>query len=194
MRVVAVGGEPATGKSRLLKELIKELGPGPLAKCGTAVYHNYPAQRLLILGDYGGGHPFPGTDRLSMSVQPTMLGFLRALAKEEKGAGPPPPEWKVLFEGDRLFNRSFLTDLKAFAAVRVALLVAPDAVLEARHRARGDRQTGVWLRGRKAKAARVGKLFEAAVWPHRTPADTQECLGELRSLLGIEGGRPPGVE
>ncbi|MEK9697068.1 MAG: hypothetical protein VW270_15000 [Candidatus Poseidoniales archaeon] len=80
-KVIAIGGVPATGKTTLMRRILKEWGPfKPIepvindVKLPMLVDENH---RLHILGKYDIGETFAGTDRLSMSIQPIATEFLK---------------------------------------------------------------------------------------------------------------------
>ena len=71
-KVIAIGGEPATGKTTLMFELIKLADDWEIVKPKKLLDAMYSKkQNLYILGKYANdGNVFQGTDRLSMAVQP----------------------------------------------------------------------------------------------------------------------------
>jgi hypothetical protein len=105
---------------------------------------------LYVLGKYEDGETFAGTDRLSMAVQPIAQCFVT----ETKS--------NILFEGDRIFNQSFLefsmglpeTDLQ------VVYLKVPDEMLKQRYADRGSDQSETFLKGRATKYSNILSNFE----------------------------------
>lgn len=160
IKVIAIGGEPATGKTTLVREVIKRIG-GPAAmvdyKFKTFAAHLVPSRKLIIAGIYSGSGTFGGTDRLSMGVMPAALEFIHkndALGFED---------WRLLFEGDRLFCNKFIEACNEICAVDMAILSANEELTHFRHGDRGDTQNATWLAGRKTKVRNV-----AAKFPHHT--------------------------
>ena len=95
--IIAVGGEPATGKTTLMWRIIDSVTDWQkIEPKKTLSAIRSESLDLTILGKYDRGLEFAGTDRLSMSVQPAATEFI----KEATG--------NILFEGDRLFNRKFI--------------------------------------------------------------------------------------
>ena len=100
MKVIAIGGEPGSGKSTLMKEILKHLEKYVYIKCYDSfkLVPYIQCGSVYILGKYDEGETFSGTDRMSMAVQPEAIKFLASLNKDSI----------ILFEGDRLFTSSFL--------------------------------------------------------------------------------------
>ena len=95
-KIVAVGGSPGTGKTTLFRKYMEDktwIGVEP-AKLVSAMYNT--ERDLYILGKYEEGETFAGTDRLSMAVQPPLQEWIAS------------HNCNILFEGDRVFNQSFL--------------------------------------------------------------------------------------
>jgi hypothetical protein len=147
-KIIAIGGEPATGKSTIMKKFIKsteDRRPGATwferedVKLVPTLYMS--GSNLHIIGKYPEGEPFGGTDRLSMAVQPQAVKFV----KETTG--------NVLFEGDRLFNQSFLELLADDPTLdlKIIFITASPATIHARHEVRNDTQTDTFKRGRETK-------------------------------------------
>lgn len=149
-KLIAVGGQPGTGKTTLFRKFMEgkkwiECEP---AKLISAMYNE--EMDLYILGKYQEGETFAGTDRLSMAVQPSVQEWIQ---KHNSN---------VLFEGDRIFNQSFLeyamslpqTDLK------VVYIKAPKDILEQRYKDRGSDQSEKFLRGRETKYSNILSNFE----------------------------------
>jgi uridine kinase len=140
MKVIAIGGEPGAGKSTLMKRLIEEIRAVPK-------YNEYKLVPYLqyfdifILGKYEEGEVFSGTDRMSMAVQPEAVKFLAWL----------PENAIVLFEGDRLFNNSFLEHCNENYDTKIIYLKTTKDIRTERYKDRGSNQNETWLRGRESK-------------------------------------------
>lgn len=160
MKITAIFGEPATGKTTLMRRFIEhikldaydnhleEIEPEKL------VIAMHDADRnLFILGKYIDGETFAGTDRMSMAVQPNAEKFIKSLVQEEDA--------KVFFEGDRLCNQSFLEFLISLNVDLAIIYVnASDEILHQRHIDRGDTQSKKFLGGRETKCNRLLSNFE----------------------------------
>jgi hypothetical protein len=93
-----------------------------------------------ILGKYEDGETFAGTDRLSMAVQPIAQEFVKETASN------------ILFEGDRIFNQSFLEFCMGLPVdLQVVFLSVPKEILEQRYVDRGSDQSETFLKGRATK-------------------------------------------
>lgn len=174
MNVLAIGGEPGVGKSTAVQRVIVELlargydredGSYTITHKGRRVtVHGvefvgerpYYREHVIILGKYADGDTFPGTDRESMGVAPAAEALLQALAAKESETASV----FVLFEGDRLFTRSFLLACARVATVRVCVLKATPEQLETRRKGRGSDQDSSWLKGRASKVAGIERWLE----------------------------------
>lgn len=149
-KLIAVGGQPGTGKTTLFRAFMQnhEWERVEPKKMLPALYCK--ALDLYVLGKYEDGETFAGTDRLSMAVQPIAQCFVT----ETKS--------NILFEGDRIFNQSFLefsmglpdTDLQ------VVYLKVPDEMLKQRYADRGSDQSETFLKGRATKYSNILSNFE----------------------------------
>lgn len=150
MRIIAVGGVPGTGKTTLMKKLIFELGKFELKKDVKLVpYLHNPEKNLYILGEYPDNEVFGGTDKMSMACQPEVIKWLNTL----------PSDSTILFEGDRLFNNSFLTHCQDNYDLKIVILDAKPATRDARYKQRGSEQNETWLSGRVTKVKKIQNSF-----------------------------------
>lgn len=183
MKCLAVGGPPASGKTSLMRRVVKELGPGKLKKTGLLVYQEHPSSKCLVLGSYVKSG-FAGTDILSMAVQPIALGVMQAWASSRE-----LEDWTVLFEGDRLFNTSFLNDLVKIDNLDYYWIML-DASAEAqdkRHKERRDTQSEKWLKGRKTKAERLRNSLEGVVvLKNETKEDLESNVNSILDMIGLK--------
>ncbi len=140
-------GEPGTGKSTLAAHLTRALQHADRDKPF--------AHRLYLqsgVHELGKRRPdFPGTDALSMSVQPTVLEWMERAR----------PFW-VFAEGDRLGNGSFFAAASELGyQVRIWALVGEEAAALHR-RLRGSEQDDQWIAGRRKK---VYNILESGAHP-----------------------------
>jgi len=152
VKIMAIGGEPATGKTTLMFEIIKAADDWQLLKPEKLLDIMYSKTlNLTILGKYEtNNNPFQGTDRLSMAVQPDAVKFL------QKNFNSP-----ILFEGDRLFNSKFIDEiLKVSEDFKILILKAPQNVIDQRHVDRNDDQSDQFKNGRKTKIANITSSLE----------------------------------
>jgi len=149
-KIVAVGGVPGTGKTTLFRKFMegKTWEKVEPKKMLPALYCK--ELDLYILGKYEDGETFAGTDRLSMAVQPVAQKFVSETTSN------------VLFEGDRIFNQSFLEFAMALPAVdlQVVYLKVPDDMLKQRYADRGSDQSEIFLKGRATKYNNILSNFE----------------------------------
>lgn len=149
-KLIAVGGQPGTGKTTLFRKFMEDkewidVAPAKLVNA------SYNLERdLYILGKYEEGETFAGTDRLSMAVQPPLQEWIAS------------HNCNILFEGDRIFNQSFLEFAMGLpnTDLQVVYLKAPKPVLEQRYKDRGSDQSEQFLRGRETKYSNLLSNFE----------------------------------
>jgi len=148
--IIAVGGRPGTGKTTLFRKYMegKNFQPVEPAKLVSTNYN--PDLDLHILGKYEEGEVFAGTDRLSMAVQPALQEWIAH------------HNCNVLFEGDRVFNQSFLEFCMGLpdTELHVVYLKAPEDTLKERYADRGSDQSEQFLRGRETKYNNLLSNFE----------------------------------
>jgi broad-specificity NMP kinase len=149
-KLIAVGGSPGTGKTTLFRKYMESevFQPVEPAKLVSAMYNT--ERDLYVLGKYEEGEVFAGTDRLSMAVQPAMQEWIAS------------HNCNVLFEGDRIFNQSFLEFAMGLpdTELHIVFLNAPKNVLEQRYKDRGSDQSEQFLRGRETKYSNLLSNFD----------------------------------
>lgn len=144
MKVIAIGGEPGAGKTTLMKKLIEKFGVQPEYDSFKLVPY-LRKDNIYVLGKYEEGETFAGTDRMSMAVQPEAVKFLASL----------PADSIVLYEGDRLFNTSFLEHCNENYDLSIVYLKTDKSVRQERYKERGSNQNETWLQGRETKVANI---------------------------------------
>lgn len=172
MRLVYLVGEPGAGKSTLADAVLT----APIEHRRSPFAHRVDADRVHALGPAGA--PFGGTDKLSMGVQPKVVGWLA-------GVGPS----LVLGEGDRLANLSFLRVSVeiGYEAVLVAVSV-PEEVGAARRARRAEAhdtgpQNASWVQGRRTKVANLLARWEGRVVELDGTRPVEELVPALRAVL-----------
>ncbi len=143
MKCVAVGGVPATGKTTLMRKIIRLLKPKHELAFGLV--RGMLINDIAILGVYKDNEIFAGTDKLSMAVQ---NHFDKYVAKKHK---------HLMFEGDRLFTKNNLLNLIHTHDTRIIILQADDKTLHQRHIDRNDNQNEKFLKSRKTKIENIIK-------------------------------------
>jgi len=182
MKIVALGGEPATGKTTLTKRLFKSIYDFQVLKFGLLRLLSSEQDKLLLLGIYNFNvnKPFEGTDRLSMSVILDARRFVKWASVNRQG-------YNIFFEGDRLFTQDFIDYCKKFCETKVYVLTCDPQTLTSRHTERGDMQNGTWLKGRLTKIANIASepRNEAVMLINNDKADLIRNLLTLRKELNL---------
>lgn len=152
-KLIGIGGVPGTGKTTLMRHFMssfdspwERVKPVQLVDCEYNKEHN-----LYIMGKYDEGEVFAGTDKLSMAVQPKALEFIES-----------QKDLNLVFEGDRLFNGSFVRSLMDLpdTELKIILLTAPQSVLNERYKERGSEQDQKFLDGRRSKYDNMRSSFD----------------------------------
>ena len=130
---------------------------------------------VSILGKYQEGETFAGTDRLSMAVQPEIHKWLET------------NNCNILFEGDRIFNQSFLEFAMGLpnTDLQIVMLNAPKSVLEQRYKDRGSDQSEQFLRGRETKYNNLLSNFD--LMPYITEFANTTYEEQAKVLTFLEG-------
>jgi len=189
--LIGIGGEPATGKSTLMKRMFPQIHHTTNNTIKLLRYHQleYGGKQVYVLGDYtDNGTAFTGTDRLSMAVMPEAVSTLRIWSMETLFDGSV-----VMFEGDRLFSRKFFESViemqkevepEKRVDVRLIVLRAGGDELDSRHLDRGDTQTESWLKGRATKVNRLCEMFSHWI-EERENNNQAQCLATVERLSEI---------
>lgn len=174
--IIAVGGEPATGKTTLFRKFMEPYSweTADRAKTVTTMYNQ--ELDLHILGKYEPNEVFAGTDRLSMAVQPPMKEFVSSTNSN------------ILFEGDRLFNSSFLEFLSELkdTKLKIIYISAHEDIKHERHKDRNDSQTDKFLQGRKTKYENILSSFVLMEYIEKYTNDTYEEQKQILDLIRKE--------
>jgi broad-specificity NMP kinase len=172
-KLIAVGGQPGTGKTTLFRKFMEnktwiETEP---AKLVSAMYN--VDMDLYILGKYQEGETFAGTDRLSMAVQPEMQKWIQT------------HNCNILFEGDRIFNQSFLEFAMELpnTELQIVYLKTPKNILEQRYKDRGSDQSEQFLRGRETKYSNLLSNFDLMSYITEFSNTNLEEQGKVLSFL-----------
>lgn len=188
IKVIAMGGEPATGKTTLIFKLIEMADDWQVVKPQKLLDAMYSKKlNLYILGKYANdGNVFQGTDRLSMAVQPDAEKFFSELWYET-GA-----DTNVIFEGDRLFNGKLLDKLSEWFpnSLKVLVLTAAHNIKEQRHIDRKDDQDDKFKNSRATKISNIMSSLTLMdyidVLPNENTNHQQLILKKIKEFFGLE--------
>jgi hypothetical protein len=178
-KIVAISGEPGTGKTTLMRKFIDQYfwEKREDIKLVNSLYSE--ELDLHIIGKYEEGEIFAGTDKLSMAVQPSVVEFINGTNSN------------ILFEGDRLTNFKFFDYLmnlsKELNEVNLLILTVPQTVMEERYKVRGSDQSETFLKGRKTKISNIRSNFEymdyITVFENKDENDQNKILEKLNSIF-----------
>ncbi len=173
-KLIAIGGSPGTGKTTVMRKFMEdkkwiECTP---AKLINAMYNE--ELDLYILGKYQEGETFAGTDRLSMAVQPEIENWIQT------------HNCNVLFEGDRIFNQSFLEFAMGLpnTDLQIIMLSAPKTILEQRYQERGSDQSEQFLKGRETKYSKIQSNFDLMPYITEFSNTNLEEQGKVLTFMG----------
>lgn len=144
MKIIAIGGEPGSGKTTLMNRIV-DYYKFELKYDAFKLVPYMQKDNIYLLGKYEEGEVFSGTDRMSMAVQPEAIKFLASLPKDSI----------ILFEGDRLFTASFLEHCVENYETQIIYLSTDKSVRQERYKERGSNQDETWLRGRESKVSNI---------------------------------------
>lgn len=149
-KVIAMGGEPATGKTTLMFKLISMANDWKVSKPQKLLDVMYSEKlNLYVLGKYeNDGNIFQGTDRLSMAVQPDADKFFTDMASKD---------YNVIFEGDRIFNAKMLERLGDLfpESFKILILESSEEEKHKRHVDRKDDQDDKFKNSRATKISNI---------------------------------------
>jgi len=150
MLIVGLIGEPAAGKSTVMREFLSKLkGPSEVVKEGLVAYTVYPEERVMVAGIYD-EQVFSGTDRLSKGCGPKYREWLLAKVLDSEYAG-----WNFYWEGERFSNSKFFDFFLTLGVPYVTYyLTCDEKTLASRNVARSG-QNDSW---RKGMATRMRNL------------------------------------
>jgi hypothetical protein len=157
MRITFWIGEPGTGKTTRMREILAEyrkVERDEMVEDGPVKYHRFNKQKVIVLGIYDDS-TFAGTDRLSKSVGPKFREWLTT--NSEKYA-----DWGMFMEGERFMNAPSLEALFNQESMNLVCLEVSEEELERRRKARNNTQDPKWMKGMKTRVANVCKNY-----PHK---------------------------
>lgn len=170
-RIIAIGGEPASGKSTLMKRILKEHLPLKTFSYGLVKGLHSKERNVYFIGIYDNS-VFCGTDKLSMAVQPDFIKLTNNIS-----------EATFVFEGDRLFNQSLFDQKKC----EIFVLEVSDETLAARHNQRQDNQTAKFKKAKRTKIQNIKSNNAVTILPNNTTEESEQCLQTI--LKAINDGQ-----
>ena len=170
-RIIAIGGEPASGKSTLMKRILKEYLPLKTFSYGLIKGLHSKDPNVYFIGIYDNS-VFCGTDKLSMAVQPDFIKLVNNIK-----------EATFVFEGDRLFNQSLFDQKEC----EIFVLEVSEATLHERHENRQDNQTDKFKRAKRTKIQNIKKNNKVTILQNNTPEESEACFKTI--LKAINDGQ-----
>lgn len=178
MNVIMIIGEPCVGKSKLMQRLLSGNRSWLFEKPKWLPHHFCYEDKIAILGRYDEEHQFPGTDRLSMAVQPKALDWIDTLDAN-----------LVIMEGDRLGNISMMEELvERGHNLSVYLLDVKPSLLSKRRAAERPEQDGKFVQSRNTKIRNIVRhCDEVGIhiehWWNNTPKHAAENHKKLEAAI-----------
>ena len=172
--IIALGGRPGSGKTTIMRAILARNQSNMTNPIPGLACHHIVALNTKILGNYSNDHLFGGTDRLSMSIQPAAQTFVN------------DADCNILFEGDRLFNQSFLRFCMSIenAQVNAIYLDVRDELLIQRYAERGSNQSETFLRSRKTKYKNILlQIPQIHIMSNNTPAQRDKIINTICELI-----------
>lgn len=177
MKIAALIGEPATGKSTIARTLVEGLSLSVPFKQGLVFGTHHPRDRVIVFGNYPIGEIYGGTDRFSMAAQPSAISYLQQLQED-------PHNWSVFFEGDRLGTLTFLKFCKEIAGeFRLFKTEVRESIIQQRHIDRRDTQSETFLKGRKTKISNIATALPTNLIRNESSEDLLEAASTIRKFL-----------
>ncbi len=189
-RMIIIGGVPACGKSAILKatkfvgtgkNTLVPYRPEKIRRFGTLHFEINEKEKCIFFGLYDAkmfDGRFDGTDRLSLSIVPTFMWFLKQVRRKYKG-------YTLVIEGDRVVNKLIMDKLKKFRKLFI-VFTATKSKIAKRHKKRGDGQTETYLKGRSTKVNNMCKDYPHVLLNNNTKKDLESNTKLLRKLIRMD--------
>ena len=169
--IIMIGGIPCSGKTTLMKNIIKDLGSYELYE-PISLFKCQKYKDVLVVGQYPENETFGGTDRLSYGTINKFQEFINQEVTKHK---------HILIEGDRFCqakNLEFLLD--EHDAMVYTLKIQPEEE-KRRHVKRNDTQSEKWLKGRHSQISHLFTNFDL-MWRLQA-RDTTNGIEEVKKEI-----------
>jgi hypothetical protein len=195
IRVIGIGGAPATGKSTVMQSVMIAVGGAWIEnQMGALAWVRNGRYRIVVLGQYAMTSPAHwGADRLSMAAQPKALATLLSWARDPHSHG-----LVVLFEGDRFFHKGFIRAIEACPSIQAhwIMLTAAPGILTGRHLKRHRVRAESHFRLARDKARKLCEMFPGIEQARcEQPPDTETVVRHVLDLIAApfpdQSYRPP---
>lgn len=166
-KIIAIGGIPATGKTTLMREIIKLNFPLTIFKYKLVRGLYNKKTNVYIIGIYDESL-FSGTDKLSMAVQPDFINLTNKLNKAT-----------FIFEGDRLFNQSLFNKVKC----NIFVLQVDQDIINLRHLKRNDKQTDNFKKAKQTKIQNIINNYNLTILKNNTKKESESNLKKILNII-----------
>lgn len=174
-KVTVIVGEPCVGKSMIVKELLR-LELNSFIPIKWTPHHKLYNRLANVLGRYDDStHQYPGTDRLSMAVQPHAIQWIMRMTPEH-----------IIFEGDRLGNYSMLKALQNLGVDLevIHLFLRPEWLAKRRELMRPNQNPKHWARCKTKVANLIADCNTRRIPVYArempTPSEAHDVIAYLR--------------
>jgi hypothetical protein len=125
-------------------------------------------EKIYFIGIYDGSK-FPGTDKLSMAVQPHFIKLIKSLSNSSI----------FVFEGDRLFNQSLFDKVES----EIIVIKANKNILDLRHDLRNDTQTDKFKKSKKTKIKNIIDRNEITIFDNNNKEESSIIKKHILELI-----------
>lgn len=160
--VLLIYGLPGVGKTTIMKGFIPQMNRF------EQPFVHYIKDDYCILGDFHQDNDFLGTDRLSMSIQPTAIEFIIQ-----------NPRLYFIVEGDRLFNEKFIQAVNP----EILFIEATEKEVLQRREKRGADQNPQFLKSKKTKIENIKSKYAHYTIKNNDGSDIDMIRKQITELL-----------
>jgi len=158
MQIIGLIGEPAAGKSTVMRNFLKTLtGEGGLRKEGLVVYTTFDESKVIVAGIYDDA-VFSGTDRTAKSCGPKYREWLLA-----KVSDPEYADWKFYWEGERFSNSKFFDFFLTLPVQPVTYYLEADETTLNERNANRSNQNPTWRKGMSTRMRNLRENYPVTV-------------------------------